>query len=390
MTSLSRIACTGLLACVSILFALPGAAAQQADASAGSSSPVAFVYVSHPSADSGTAPDNIVAWSANAQGKLTPVSGSPFAGNVIPMAVNGKYLFAGSTDGSSIDTFLMSSTGALKQIDTLNDQKYLSGTCDQVTHLVLDHTGATLYSYAAYSGIDCAADSTWQSFKVDDTNGSLSYLGATAHSTSWYYPLRFIGDDVYAFEASGTDIYGFRRESNGMLAYATDTTYLPAGPSGETYNALYVAANPTNHLAVTLQPNGSGATQLGTYTVNSSGHLSTNSTVNNMPKGSFGSPYYSQMSPSGKLLAVGGTSGLQVFHFNGGSPLTHYTGLLTTTPITQMYWDNDNHLYAISRGIDNKLYVFTVTATSCAQAPGSPYTISDPLAIIVQPKTAKP
>ena len=35
-------------------------------------------------------------------------------------------------------------------------------------------------------------------------------------------------------------------------------------------------------------------------------------------------------------------------------------------------WDNDSHLYALS---NQKLYVFTVTATSHAQAPGSPHSI---------------
>jgi hypothetical protein len=92
------------------------------------------------------------------------------------------------------------------------------------------------------------------------------------------------------------------------------------------------------------------------------------------------------MSPSGKLLAVGGTAGLQVFHFNGASPITHDTGLLTTKPIDQFFWDNANHLYAISRSA-GKLYVFTVTPSSATQAPGSPYTIAHPQNIIVQPKT---
>jgi hypothetical protein len=91
------------------------------------------------------------------------------------------------------------------------------------------------------------------------------------------------------------------------------------------------------------------------------------------------------MSPSGKLLAVNGTGGLQIFHYNGASPITHYTGLLTSNQIDQMFWDNANHLYAIS-STANKLYVFTITPTSATQATGSPYTIGHPQNIIVQPK----
>lgn len=387
MTTLHRIACASFSACACFLLAATAASAQRAEAS--SNAPVAIVYVSHPSANSSTAPNNIVAWWANAQGKLTPVAGSPFAGNVIPMALNGGYLFGGSVDGTHIDSFSISSVGALKQVASLDDQKYLSGSCDQVMDLTLDHTGATLYAYAGWFGPGCASDATWQSFKVDGSNGSLAYLGNAGHNDLWSYPLSFIGNNEYAFEASGNEIYGFRREGNGMLVYATDTTYRPAGPNGETYNAQDAAADPTNHVGVLMQPNGSGETQVGTYTASSTGSLSTNSTANNMPKSEIGGPFYSQMAPSGQLVAVAGQSGLQVFHFNGASPATHSTGLLTTSRIDEMYWDNDNHLYAISN-LAGKLYVFTVTPTSYSEAAGSPYTIAEPQGLIVLPKTKKP
>jgi 6-phosphogluconolactonase (cycloisomerase 2 family) len=103
-----------------------------------------------------------------------------------------------------------------------------------------------------------------------------------------------------------------------------------------------------------------------------------------MPGTLVSSPNDLKMSPSGKLLAVGGQEGLQIFHFNGASPITHYTGLLTTDPIAQMFWDNNNHLYAISQST-GKLFVYTITPTGHQEAPGSPYTISSPDSIIVQP-----
>ena len=92
------------------------------------------------------------------------------------------------------------------------------------------------------------------------------------------------------------------------------------------------------------------------------------------------------MSPSGKLLAVAGESGLQIFHFNGGNPITPYTGLLTSSNITQMFWDKDNHLYALST-VEGKLYVFTVTPTGYTQAPGSPYSIPNSVYVVVLPKS---
>jgi hypothetical protein len=92
-----------------------------------------------------------------------------------------------------------------------------------------------------------------------------------------------------------------------------------------------------------------------------------------------------KMSPSGRLLAVAGTAGLQVFHFNGANPITHFTGLIVKEPVDQMFWDNDNHLYAISRSA-SQVFVFTITPTSVSQAPGSPYTITNPQSITVLPK----
>jgi len=86
--------------------------------------------------------------------------------------------------------------------------------------------------------------------------------------------------------------------------------------------------------------------------------------------------------PSGKYLAVGGISGLQIFHFNGANPITKFTGRLTAKQIDQLFWDNSNHLYAISRNA-GKLFVFTVSSSGVKQAPGSPHPIARPVNIIV-------
>jgi hypothetical protein len=83
------------------------------------------------------------------------------------------------------------------------------------------------------------------------------------------------------------------------------------------------------------------------------------------------------MSPSGKILAVGGAyfedepRGLFVMHFNGAELITPYSGVLTSDGIWSVRWDNDNHLYAIG----HYLHVYTITPTSIKEAPGSPYTL---------------
>jgi len=52
--------------------------------------------------------------------------------------------------------------------------------------------------------------------------------------------------------------------------------------------------------------------------------------------------------------------------------------------VAQLFWDNNDHLYAISQSAA-KLWVFTVTTTGYSVAPGSPYSINDPQNIAVQP-----
>jgi hypothetical protein len=109
-------------------------------------------------------------------------------------------------------------------------------------------------------------------------------------------------------------------------------------------------------------------------------------------------PQVMNMSPSGKLLAIAsatdytscncgptnsGTSGLQVFHFNGANPITRYSATLTKTPIDSIRWDKANHLYALSFST-GKLFVYTVTPTSITPAPGSPYLIRGATGLLVR------
>jgi hypothetical protein len=206
--------------------------------------------------------------------------------------------------------------------------------------------------------------------------------------------LSVIGNNEYGYSAGcckfTPSVFGYKRNSDGSLTALNINPSIPAAPSGEMYCPYLAAADPTNHVAVSLTPTSEystvGQPQLAVYTADSSGNLTTTSTASNMPKTAVTQVIDMSMAPSGKLLAVSGTTGLQVFHFNGASPITHYTGLLTSARVDQMFWDKASHLYAISQSA-GKLFVFTVTPTSVSQAPGSPYAISHPHNIIVLPKT---
>jgi hypothetical protein len=103
-----------------------------------------------------------------------------------------------------------------------------------------------------------------------------------------------------------------------------------------------------------------------------------------MPVSEVGTALSMSFDPSGKLLAVGGSGGLQVFHFHSSAPPTVASALLTHDGIAQVSWDHDGHLYAISTA-KNKLFVFTATLSHIHPAPGSPYTVEAPQALAVQP-----
>jgi hypothetical protein len=210
-----------------------------------------------------------------------------------------------------------------------------------------------------------------------------------------YNAASFIGNNVYAYTAEDSacmyyTIYGFKRSTSGLLSGFNVKYNLPPPPKGvRGYIPAWAAADPTNHLAFTMQPANPpgcapGPLQLASYTADANGNLKTTNTHSNMPATLVSNPNDIKMAPSGELLAVGGQEGLQIFHFNGASPITQYTGLLTTDSIDQMFWDNNNHLYAISHNA-GKLFVYTITPTSYKMAPGSPYAISTPNNIIVQP-----
>jgi hypothetical protein len=354
-----------------------------------SSSPVAFVYVSSAVNQNSY---EISAFAAASNGKLTRVSGSPFSADVQNMAVNGKYLFG--TNGIEIYSFSVASDGALTEVGSINAQQFNQPVAGGPGALFLDHTGATLYDEDIYG--NNGANNTYQFFDIEKATGQLNYVGMTrAATTQFWEPLSFIGNNVYAYGSYcyhfDADIFGFRRNDDGTLTELNINPKIPAAKDGSFYCPYLASADPTNHVAISLQPLNAnswqpdGPPQLATYTADGSGDLTTKSTYSNMPATAVKNVLDIDMAPSGKLLAVGGTLGLQVFHFNGGNPITHYTGLLTKDEIDQFFWDNDNHLYAISNA-SGKLFVFTVTPTSVSQAAGSPYTISQPLNIIVLPK----
>lgn len=383
--------CIPFLTCLAALCALSFAQSSTPQAGSVSSTTTttdAYVYVSS-SPTSGKYEIN--AYRADSTGRLTPVLGSPFSADVQYMALNGAWLFG--TNGTYIYSFRIESDGAVQQVSMINAAKHNPVASGGPTTLFLDHTGANLYdgdTYAYGTG-----SNAYQSFSIDQSTGQLNYVAITPDGgPNAGTVLSFTGGNVDAYSSgcykASPQIFGYKRTTNHTLSPLSITPAIPAAPSGEQYCPYLAAADPTNHVAISMTPMSFyavvGQPQLAVYTQTTTGNLTTTSTAANMPKTSVTQVNDIWMAPSGKLLAVAGTTGLQVFHFNGPYPITHYTPLLTSSPIDQMFWDNANHLYAISRA-KGKLYVFTVTTTTYSQAPGSPYSIVSPKNIIVLPKT---
>jgi hypothetical protein len=377
--------------CASTVLASAQATSSQTETN--SSSPVAFVYVSN-SPSSGTGQIN--GYTAAANGALTPITGSPFPHNVNYMAVNGAYLFANENNenASQIDSYSIASNGTL----TLREIKMVESN-PALFSIYLDHTGSTLYADYYTTNND------YLQYTINQSNGELNFLGDLPGGPSNNSPVSFIGNNVYAYSSScyqfTPQIIGVQRASDGALSYISN--FSPPIPAAETSGGFYcpwlAAADPTDHVAIAMQAVDSnwvptGPYQLATYTVDSStGAMTTTSTYSNMPTTQAGGKAGSNasyvidywMNPAGNLLAVAGTNGLQVFHFNGANPITKYTKLLTTSEVDQVYWDNNNHLYAL--GVKaGKLWVFTVNPVEVTEAPGSPYSIPSPYNLIVQPK----
>ena len=383
-----KLTITGICAALCMSTALAQSSAQP-DTTATTSGPSAWVYVS--SEIGTTTQAEVRAWTAGPDGKLTPIAGSPFSDNLAALAVNGKYLF-GSTPAGMIDAFRIQSNGAITYSASSNASAPAGGCNSAPYYIFLDHTGTSLYDFYPYGNPYCS-NNQYQAWNIVKSSGSLTYLDQVGDGTFPWRNFSFIGNNVYGYTAScfqltNLDIYRFKRNSDGSITQLSTSHLLPKAPSGDTWCPGLAAADPTNHLAipaVLIDQNGNLAPpwRLATYTVNTStGALSTASTYDNMPKVLVGDISQLSMSPSGKLLAVAGQNGLQVFHFNGANPITPYTGLISSVSINDIRWDKNNHLYAISQHA-NRLAVFTVTPTSWKWV--ASYSVNNPYGIAVQP-----
>ena len=350
--------------------------ASQESAVSATATAVAHVYVE--------TTKGVMAYAADTNGKLTLVSGSPFSVSGQMEVTNGKYIISVGT--TVLHTYPIASNGAIgKQVSQIDSKSYGSQCADTASGgAALDHTGKYLHLQNG-----CSA---WQSYLLE-SNGSLDFLGEMEGNTWSTVPTTSSNDNfAYGVIPSFMDsripsasFSVFTKATDGE--FEIDNTFSEVDPKTNpdlqwTYYPASVAADPAGHLAALLfgvdEYGDSSSYQLASYTINpTTGAISSTNTYSNMPYPfENGLAITMGMSPSGELLAVAAHTGLEIFHFNGAKPITHYSSvLLPSVDIDQVKWDKNNHLYALSYD-SSELYVYTVTPTSIKAASGSPYHLS--------------
>lgn len=375
----------------------PSSSASSAAVSAAGSRNNSFVYVSTPSI-AGGAGNYIQGWSVAADGALTAVPGSPVdtPSQISVIVADGRYLFGdlNASGADSIGAWRIAPNGSLSlatstPAEAFNSSLYTynSGTTTDFT----DRAGVTLYDHGNAYAIKPNGSLTWLSDIVDNAASTPGYVEDE---------IAFTPNDRLGYTSDCTfgdqNLYGFARASSGALTYFNPNANVPTltpNPEGTSYCPTYaaaIAAPDNQHVVFSLQVGtdpGSytGVNQLAVYTIGSSGALSTTNTSATMPATSVGQATDYKFDPSGRWLAIAGSSGLEIFRYNNGV-LSGGTTLISNDGPSQIAWDSAGHLFAIGQDSGN-LYVFDVNqATGAATpAPGSPTTVPLYSYLAVQP-----
>jgi hypothetical protein len=373
----------GVVSCLVLaptLAVVPGARAQSTPSTA------AYVYIQIQGPEGA-----VYGFRSSSTGQLTAIPGAPWKPAGLIIGDNKSVLVTMGED--NLHSYGIASNGAIQsQLEQNPDTDYAGGECGNGNGgAVLDHTGQYVYVLQQNGGDgSCAAYQTFQILNSGAYKGVFDGVGDTEENTSGGASVdlpSILGNETFAyadqFDGHSNSVIGFQRTSSGALQLIGVMN--PTFPGSAAYTPYHPDSSPDgNYVVLQLYPNDSGKGQLGSFTVDSDGNLSSTNTADTMPN----SPFYitgTTFSPSGNMFVAyadngagnpGLGNGIQIYNFNGAAPLTAYKTLLNGTPIDQVGWDSSSHMYAISQST-NTLYVFTVTPTSVTQdaswSIGSPY-----------------
>lgn len=374
------------LVLVSCLAVVPQAKAQ---------STAAYVYVQ----SQGPA-GPVYEYSANTSGQLSAIAGSPFKPGTAIVGGNGSQFF--TLGHTLLHSWVVGSNGAIgSQLSQVPVFDYGGSSCGASNSgdngAVLDHTGK--YAYVLLQGGSSGTCEAYQTYSIG-SGGDFTFLGDAEETVSNQAPVSggvglpsILGNEMFAYANaySGhlSSVIGLKRASSGELQTMQFTEKDPTlGGYSSNYSPAYPDASPSgNYVVIQLYPYDSGRPQLGSYSVDSNGNLSTTNTSSNMPTTSL-YPVGSTFSPDGSLFVVYGGgqpagsvgNGIEIYHFNGASPLTLDTTMLNGTPIDEVAWDSTHHLYAISRA-EGKMWVFVVGPSSYGQT--ALVSVTSPVSLVV-------
>jgi hypothetical protein len=337
-------------------------------------------------------------YSASTAGVLTEVSGSPFKTSGEMIGSTGADFISLGTD--YVHLYPVDANGAIKeQVSEINTQRYSGAACGTTRGGVLfgQYVYAALTN-AAKDGAGTGVCDALQTFSVPDVvpnTGTLAFLGSTEFDIDDPFVVGTItvpvvsgnGAFAYAVEAEGhgaceLTIATFASDSGVLALKVTGGQVGPIAEPGSLYFPTpFMAADATNHVAIVMFPEATAPCgpafppQIASFTVGSTGELTSTNTFENMPPVETTGNNLMSISPSGTVLAYSVGTGVQFFHFNGADPVTPFTGTIGTSgKIVSMQWDNSDHLYAVN-GASGKLHVYTATPTSVVETAGSPYAI---------------
>jgi hypothetical protein len=344
----------------------------------------------------------VYGFSASSAGHLTAIPGAPWKPSGQIIGDNKSQFF--TLGDENLYSYGIASNGAIEsvigQVPVLD---YAGGSCGSGASggdgAVLDHTGSNIYVLLQNGpNYDCAAYQTYNITKAGyfDFAGDteITYPDQTQEGFYQFGLPSVLGNETFAY-SQYLDNYGplvssFKRETSGTLEVIPNSQLTtPTNSNGPGYIPTSPDASPVgNYVVLQLYPGDTAPGQLGSFTVNSEGNLSSTNTSSDMPTMPFSEVTGTTFSPSANMFVIwadnGSSSGLgngiQIYNFNGAGPLTPYKTLLNGTPIDQVAWDSSNHLYAISLST-NTLYVFTVTSTSVTQ--DTAWSIGSPFKMIV-------
>lgn len=340
----------------------------------------------------------ITGYSAAADGRLTPIPGLPIPASVSHLSTTSKTVFGPGTDNVHIYSFNIGADGTLVPGPVTDAEQYNDNQCPgTLGPTQIDYSGSYLYSLVTpyVNSADGCDDSGIATHVYPIKSG-----GALGEGLGWYTQinysgapnsLRILGNNKFAY-LTGCAHYGSNFTPTteiwelgtgsfaGWLLYQGTYDQAPEPSDSEDFFCpSMLTGDPTNHLAYALRKYYPSKSELSTpyylasYTADSQGNLSTESNYTNMPTASIGTLSSMSINPAGDLLAVAGSYGFELFHFNGDSPITKIGSLHASDPVAELGWDKAGHLYVLT---GSKLYVYAATASGVEAASGSPYTLS--------------